>query len=333
MTLYERLKELSKYKITAFYVRDSLKELAKKKHLNSLLSYEDASNKVWLNGSVVWTKDLIDKVISSKNSVFVTEGNLAGLNSLNDKSVIIDLIKDFSIEKIPEGVMVHDLKVEKINYLWDILKNIKSIVIEEQKRSNVLLKEYKNIVIDESGGPVIIKDNVVIHANCSIVKNVSISSNCLIHPGCVLGSDGFGFAPSQNGYVKIEQLGGLKIGKNVEIGANCSIDRGALDDTEIKDGVILDNLIHIAHNVILGEDSAIAASCAIAGSTKIGKNFRMGGLSGVLGHLEICDDVSVGAHTLITKDIQEPGDYVGIMPAQSHKNWAKSSVFIKKQGK
>ena len=178
-----------------------------------------------------------------------------------------------------------------------------------------------------------IKDNVFIHANCSIVKNVSISSNCLIHPGFVLGSDGFGFAPSQNGYVKIEQLGGLKIGKNVEIGANCSIDRGALDDTEIKDGVILDNLIHIAHNVILGEDSAIAASCAIAGSTKIGKNFRMGGLSGVLGHLEICDDVSVGAHTLITKDIQEPGDYVGIMPAQSHKNWAKSSVFIKKQGK
>ena len=178
-----------------------------------------------------------------------------------------------------------------------------------------------------------IKDNVFIHANCSIVKNVSISSNCLIHPGCVLGSDGFGFAPSQNGYVKIEQLGGLKIGKNVEIGANCSIDRGALDDTEIKDGVILDNLIHIAHNVILGEDSAIAASCAIAGSTKIGKNFRMGGLSGVLGHLEICDDVSVGAHTLITKDIKEPGDYVGIMPAQSHKDWAKSSVFIKKQGK
>lgn len=178
-----------------------------------------------------------------------------------------------------------------------------------------------------------IKDNVFIHANCSIVKNVSISSNCLIHPGCVLGSDGFGFAPSQNGYVKIEQLGGLKIGKNVEIGANCSIDRGALDDTEIKDGVILDNLIHIAHNVILGEDSAIAASCAIAGSTKIGKNFRMGGLSGVLGHLEICDNVSVGAHTLITKDIKEPGDYVGIMPAQSHKDWAKSSVFIKKQGK
>ena len=148
-----------------------------------------------------------------------------------------------------------------------------------------------------------------------------------------MGSDGFGFAPTNEGYVKIEQLGGLKVGKNVEIGANCSIDRGAIDNTEIHDGVILDNLVHIAHNVILGENSAIAASCAVAGSTKIGKNFQMGGLSGVLGHLDICDDVSVGAHTLITKNIEESGNYVGIMPAQSHKDWAKSSVFIKKLGK
>jgi len=178
-----------------------------------------------------------------------------------------------------------------------------------------------------------IEDNVFIHANCSLVKNVSISCNSLIHHGCVLGSDGFGFAPTQNGYLKIEQLGGLKIGKNVEIGANCAIDRGAIDHTEVHDGVILDNLIHIAHNVVLGKNSAIAASCAIAGSTKIGKNFRMGGLSGVLGHLEICDDVSVGAHTLITKNIEESGEYIGIMPAQNHKDWAKSSVFIKKQGK
>ena len=161
----------------------------------------------------------------------------------------------------------------------------------------------------------------------------AISSNTTIHYGSVLGSDGFGFAPSKNGYVKIEQLGGLKIGKNVEIGANCSIDRGALDDTEIHDGVILDNLIHIAHNVVLGENSAIAASCAIAGSTKIGKNFQMGGLSGVLGHLEICDDVTVGAHTLITKNISKPGNYIGIMPAQDHKDWAKTATLIKKLDK
>ena len=203
----------------------------------------------------------------------------------------------------------------------------KSAVISENSviSKNVYIGPHVYI-----GPNCVIEDNVTINANCSIVENVSISSNTTIHYGSVLGSDGFGFAPSKNGYVKIEQLGGLKIGKNVEIGANCSIDRGALDDTEIHDGVILDNLIHIAHNVVLGKNSAIAASCAIAGSTKIGKNFQMGGLSGVLGHLEICDDVTVGAHTLITKNISKPGNYIGIMPAQDHKDWAKTATLIKK---
>ena len=94
----------------------------------------------------------------------------------------------------------------------------------------------------------------------------------------------------------------------------------------------LDNQVHIAHNVILGSNSAIAACCAIAGSTKIGENFQMGGLSGVLGHLSISKNVTVGAHTLITKSIVEPGNYIGIMPSQSKKEWAKSSIFIKKRG-
>jgi UDP-3-O-[3-hydroxymyristoyl] glucosamine N-acyltransferase len=177
-----------------------------------------------------------------------------------------------------------------------------------------------------------IGNEAVIKSNCSLVKNVEIGSNSIIHNGTVLGSDGFGYASSNNGYVKIEQLGKLIIGKNVEIGACCSIDRGALDDTEIHNCVKLDNQIQIAHNVIIGENSAIAASCAIAGSTIIGKNFQMGGLSGVLGHLNLCDNVTVGAHTLITKDIKEPGNYVGIMPAQEQKDWAKSSVYIKKRG-
>ena len=178
-----------------------------------------------------------------------------------------------------------------------------------------------------------IKKNVKINANCSIVKNVTIGEDSLIHHGSVLGSDGFGFAPSKNGYTKIEQLGGLQIGKKVEVGANCTIDRGALDDTVIGDGVIFDNQIHIAHNVMIGKNSAIAASCAIAGSSVIGENFQMGGLSGVLGHLKICDNVKVGAHTLITKNIDEPGEYIGIMPAQEHKAWTKSAIFIKNKGK
>ena len=178
-----------------------------------------------------------------------------------------------------------------------------------------------------------IEDNTVVYPNSTILKDVSIGKDCIIHPNSVLGSDGFGFAQEKNDFHKIEQLGGLKIGNNVEIGAGCTIDRGAISDTSIADGVKLDNQVHIAHNVSLGTNSAIAACCAIAGSTKIGKNFKMGGLSGVLGHLEVCDDVTVGAHTLITKSIKSSGNYIGIMPAQNHMNWSKSAVFIKKRGK
>jgi UDP-3-O-[3-hydroxymyristoyl] glucosamine N-acyltransferase len=174
--------------------------------------------------------------------------------------------------------------------------------------------------------------NVIIKANCSLAESVIIEENTTIHHNTVLGSDGFGYASMGDKYEKIEQLGKLIIGSNVEIGAGCTIDRGAIEDTEIHDGVKLDNNIHIAHNVILGANSAIAASCAIAGSSVIGKNFKMGGLSGVLGHLSIADNVTVGAHTLITKNITKSGNYIGIMPAQEHKDWAKSSIFIKKRG-
>ena len=199
---------------------------------------------------------------------------------------------------------------------------------------------HESSIIDDSAilgpnvyiGPnCIVGANSIIHANCSLVMNVEIGQNSIIHPNSVLGSDGFGYAPDNLGYKKIEQLGKLIIGDSVEIGAGCTIDRGAIDHTEVHDGVKLDNQVHIAHNVILGKNSAIAASCAIAGSTVIGQNLQMGGLSGILGHLTICDDVLIGAHTLITKNINDPGDYVGIMPAQEKKDWAKSSVFIKKR--
>ena len=192
----------------------------------------------------------------------------------------------------------------------------------------------KNVSIGANvfvGPNCIIEENVIIKANVSVAQDVNIGKNSIIHHGAVLGSDGFGYAPTKKGYVKIEQIGKLIIGSDVEIGSGCTIDRGALGNTEIKDGVKLDNQVHVAHNVVLGKNSAIAACCAIAGSTVIGENFQMGGLSGVLGHLNICNDVSIGAHTLITKSIQDSGNYVGIMPAQKHQDWAKSSIFIKKR--
>jgi len=192
----------------------------------------------------------------------------------------------------------------------------------------------KNVVIGPNvyiGPNCSIGDFSSIRANSSLVSDVQVGSNTHVHNGAVLGSDGFGYAPSKDGYIKIEQLGSLIIGSNIEIGAGCTIDRGALGDTHIHDGVKLDNQVHIAHNVELGSHSAIAACCAIAGSTVIGKNFKMGGLSGVLGHLNIADNVTVGAHTLITKSIKESGEYIGIMPAQKPKDWAKSSIFIKRR--
>jgi UDP-3-O-[3-hydroxymyristoyl] glucosamine N-acyltransferase len=204
-----------------------------------------------------------------------------------------------------------------------------NVVIEE----NVIIEEGVYIGPNSFIGPnCYLKKGSNISANCSLVQDVTFGEFSSVHFGSVLGSDGFGYAPSNSGYQKIEQLGGLIIGDNVEIGSSCTIDRGALGDTQIHNGVKLDNQVHIAHNVSLGENSAIAACCAIAGSTLIGKNLQMGGLSGILGHLSICDDVLIGAHTLVTKNIDNPGNYVGIMPTQEQKDWAKSSIFIKKRG-
>ena len=204
-----------------------------------------------------------------------------------------------------------------------------NVTIEE----NVIIEEGVYIGPNSFIGPNChLKKGCNISANCSLVQDVTLGEFSSVHFGSVLGSDGFGYAPSKSGYQKIEQLGGLIIGDNVEIGSSCTIDRGALGDTQIHDGVKLDNQVHIAHNVSLGENSAIAACCAIAGSTSIGKNLQMGGLSGILGHLSICDDVLIGAHTLVTKNIDNPGNYVGIMPTQEQKDWAKSSIFIKKRG-
>ncbi len=253
----------------------------------------------------------------------------------NTKASALIVSKDNAGELSGAGIIVEDpyAAYASISSMFIAFKNPyaeipKNYTLHETSQLHESVVIGPNVYV---GPNCIVGAGSVIHANCSLVMNVEIGMNSVIHPNSVLGSDGFGYAPDSNGYLKIEQLGKLIIGDSVEIGAGCTIDRGAIDHTEIHDGVKLDNQVHIAHNVILGKNSAIAASCAIAGSTVIGKNLRMGGLSGILGHLQICDDVLIGAHTLITKNINNSGDYVGIMPAQEKKDWAKSSVFIKKR--
>lgn len=160
-------------------------------------------------------------------------------------------------------------------------------------------------------------------ANATIVQDADVGERCIIHAGAVIGSDGFGNAQSDTGWVKVPQVGRVLIGNDVEIGANSTIDRGALDDTVIGDGARLDNLVHIAHNVRIGQHTALAAQNGIAGSTTIGKRCMFGGQVGIDGHLTICDDVIVGGKSVLTKDIKEPGFYAGTFSAEKDKQWKR----------
>ncbi len=168
-----------------------------------------------------------------------------------------------------------------------------------------------------------------IYANVSIYHDVVIGSQSIIHSQVVIGSDGFGFAPKrlpEGGWKKVHQLGGVRIGDEVEIGAGTTIDRGALDDTVIESGVKLDNQIQIAHNVVIGENTAIAGATAIAGSTSIGKRCTIAGAVGIIGHLSIVDDVHITAMTLVTKSIEQPGSYSSGTPLNKTSIWRRNAA-------
>ena len=165
-----------------------------------------------------------------------------------------------------------------------------------------------------------------IHQNVSIYHDVVIGNNTIVHSGSVVGSDGFGFAQDQGEWVKIHQVGGVLIGDDVEIGANCAIDRGALSDTHICSGVKLDNFIQIAHNVEIGEKTAIAAGSMVAGSTKIGRHCTLAGGVGVTGHLTLVDNVHVTAMSLVTKSVTESGSYSSGTAMSKTVEWRKSAA-------
>ncbi len=212
----------------------------------------------------------------------------------------------------------------------------------------------KNVTIDSHvsiGSEVIIGDNVHIHAGCVIAEAVSIAHNtiiypnvviytgvtigahCIIHSGAVIGSDGFGIANEQGEWLKVPQLGGVIIGDRVEIGANTTIDRGAIEDTFIAEGVKLDNLIQIAHNVKIGKNTAIAGCVGIAGSTTIGQYCAIGGGAGILGHLSIADHVHITATSLVTKSVSKAGVYSSGTPLQENAQWHKNFVRFKQLDK
>ncbi|SFU38971.1 UDP-3-O-(3-hydroxymyristoyl)glucosamine N-acyltransferase [Xenorhabdus koppenhoeferi] len=200
-----------------------------------------------------------------------------------------------------------------------------------------------NAVI-ESG--VILGDNVIIGAGCfigknarigadthlwaniSVYHNVEIGKSCLIQSGSVIGSDGFGYANDRGNWIKIPQLGTVIIGDRVEIGACTTIDRGALDNTVIGNGVIIDNQCQIAHNITIGDHTAIAGGVIMAGSLKIGRYCMIGGASVINGHIEICDKVTITGMSMVIRSITEPGVYSSGSPLQPNKTWRKTAALV-----
>jgi UDP-3-O-[3-hydroxymyristoyl] glucosamine N-acyltransferase len=190
-------------------------------------------------------------------------------------------------------------------------------------------------------------ERVVIDANCTIGEDAEIGEDsclgpsvtvyprcvigkrALIHAGVVIGADGFGMAPDSGRWIKIPQTGRAVIGDDVEIGANTTIDRGALDDTVIEDGVKLDNQIQIGHNVRVGAHTAMAGCAAIAGSTRIGRHCAIGGAARIIGHLTIADHVTISAAAVVTKSITRPGTYTGVLPSAPSREWAKTVAHLK----
>ena len=180
------------------------------------------------------------------------------------------------------------------------------------------------------GKDVRIGTGTIIHSNVSIYEGVEIGSNCIIHSGTVIGSDGFGFAKDEQDWHKIEHLGRVIIGNNVEIGSNTSIDRGSVGDTHIGNSVKIDNQVHLAHSVEIGEGTAIAARTAVAGSSKIGRYCTLAGCCAVVDNVEIADEVHITAMTLITKSIKESGTYSSGTPFMKNRDWKKNAVLFKK---
>jgi len=165
--------------------------------------------------------------------------------------------------------------------------------------------------------------SVVVYARCVIGRRA------IVHSGAVIGADGFGIALDAGQWLKIPQIGRVIIGDDVEIGANTTIDRGALDDTVIEDGVKLDNQIQIGHNVHVGAHTAMAGCVGIAGSARIGRNCTLGGGAIVLGHLELADGVHISAGTLVTKSINRPGTYTGVYPLQENRDWSRTAARLR----
>ena len=290
---------------------------------------------------------------SGELAFLANEKYLSQLASSNAEAVILSAKHVSNIDGFSGALLILDnpyLGYAQISKWFDTAPQVvagvhSSAVVDKSARIGANVSIGPNVVIDTDA---VISDNCYlgpgcyigarsqlgegsrIAANVSIYHDVSIGSGATIHSGTVIGADGFGFAPDGSGsWQKIYQIGGVVIGDNVEIGACTTIDRGALGDTRIGNGVIIDNHVQVAHNVVVGDNSAMAAYSGIAGSSTLGRNCVLAGDACLVGHIDVCDNVQVMARSLVTKSIEKPGSYSSsVTPLMETREWRKNAVRI-----
>lgn len=308
-----------------------------------------------LNGEVFGNKNLtIDNIgsISRSNSrsiVFLTKKNLQ-VNAIkfNYGALLLDKTSPIEYYEHSNAILVDDSKVAFAK-MCSLFKTPLTALSKPKTRDIDKVTHGSNFSISDDvvfgdnlqvGSNVVIESGVKIGNNCVLGNNVVIGFNTtigdstVIDSGTIIGSEGFGnFESKSKKWIHIEHIGSVIIGNNVMIGANCCIDRGTIDETVISDGVIIDNLVHIAHNVFIGKDTAIAAKVGIAGSCKIGERNKIGGLVGIIDHIVTANDVTISATSTVNKNLSKAGIYTGIMPITEHSLWKRIAHWITKLDK
>lgn len=282
---------------------------------------------------------------------FLSNRHYANLLSQTNASAVI--LAESDLKNCPTNSLISEspyLAYAKIaNYLYPVsglpayIDETAKIGTECRIDKSVYISAYvvigNNVTIGSGthiGAGCVIEDNVIIGENATIIANVTLRNNVVIgnevmlHPGVVIGAAGFGMAQENGKWINIPQIGSVKIGNNVDVGANTTIDRGAIEDTIIADGVKIDNQVQVGHNVVIGEHTAVAGCTAIAGSTVIGKRCMIAGAVGISGHIEITDDVIITAMSGVANSIKSPGVYSSGLPVTDNKIWRRNIIRFKK---
>ena len=263
--------------------------------------------------------NLFDTISTITNPIKGSLGFLTNHNNY-DLSPFAGLIVDFSFSKdIGKDILLFRTK--------NVSKSLSKLLYRISNSSKYeLLDNHLNVTIGEN---VKIGRNCLLYPGVFINHDTIIGDNVIIHPNAVIGSDGFGLYRDENSWAKIPHVGSVVIEDNVEIGSGTTIDRGMIDNTYLRKNCKIDNLVHIAHNVTIGENTAIAACTGIAGSTIIGNNCTIGGGVGINGHITLCDNVHIHGMTMVTKSIKKEGSYASAMAADTVRNWSKNQVLFR----